>query len=117
MSKTLWSGLIPVVAVVALWTPAAQASFETCEYYLQSCLYWANQDPDSRVREINSELCYVDYQTCESSTVCGDYYCQSMELREKSCPADCGPSYTSNDLSTAEGICSSSAPSTSSSQG
>jgi hypothetical protein len=104
-------------AVMALWTPAAQANFETCEDHLQSCLYSANQDPDMRVREIYSEWCYADYQTCESSGTCGDYYCQSMELYENSCPADCGPGFTSNGLGTAEGICSSSAPSASVSRG
>ncbi len=117
MSKNIWSGLIPVVAVVALWAPTAQASFETCEDHLQICLYSAWQDPDQRVREIYSEWCYADYQTCESSGWCGDYYCQSLELYEHSCPADCGPGITSTDLGTAEGICASPAPSASPSQG
>ncbi len=116
MSKSVWSGLIPVVAVVALWAPAAQAAW-TCDDYLQSCLYAANQDPDGRVREIYSMQCEADYWACESSPVCGDYICQSLESYENSCPADCATGFSSNDLGTEEGICSSSALSTSSSQG
>ncbi len=101
MSKTVWSGLIPVVAVVALWAPAAQAT--TCEEILQSCLYAANQDPDGRVREIYSQWCEDDYLVCESSNACGDGTCTSLEDYDNSCPADCGAGFSSNSLGMVEG--------------
>lgn len=88
MSKTVWMGLIPLVAGVAMWAPKAQAAW-TCGDDLQACLYSASQDPDSRVREIYTEWCYEAYNTCESSPVCGDYYCQGTES-SATCPADCG---------------------------
>ncbi|QSQ22735.1 hypothetical protein JY651_47860 [Pyxidicoccus parkwayensis] len=87
LSKTVWMGLIPLVAGVALWTPAAQAAW-TCEDDLQACLYSASQDPDSRAREIYTEWCYEAYPVCENSGVCNDGYCQYSES-SATCPEDC----------------------------
>jgi len=69
MLKTLWSGLIPVVAAVALWAPAAQANW-TCDDQLQSCLSAADAYlySDLRVWEMARDRCFEEYDVCQSSS-------------------------------------------------
>jgi hypothetical protein len=112
MSKNICIGLIPVVALVLMWAPAAQAQTWTCGDLLEDCLYWANQDTDNRMRDLRREQCYADYDACESSPVCGDGICQSWEDDDGTCPMDCGAGIRSNEPGTVERNYSSSVLST-----
>lgn len=90
-----------VAAAVSLWSAPARAT--SCDEQLTECLYWANQETDSYMRDVRTEQCYQQHNYClDQSTWCGDGACRGEESCAN-CTADCGTGNSTQESTSTSG--------------